>query len=99
MSARIPALAIALAAVVSTGADWPQWLGPNRNAVSSEIVAPWSTPPVVHWRLPVGEGNGGPNMTVQGAGVDCRRGRYDQAIRDLERVIRGQGFTVPPPPS
>ena len=45
-----------------------------------------------------GEGNGGPNMIVQGAGVDCRRGRYEQAIRDLERVLRGQGYTVPPPP-
>ena len=44
-----------------------------------------------------GEGNGGPNMIVQGAGVDCQRGRYEQGIRDLERVLRSQGFTVPPP--
>jgi hypothetical protein len=46
-----------------------------------------------------GEGGGGPNLTVQGAGVDCRRGRYEQGIRDLERVLRSQGYTIPPPPS
>jgi hypothetical protein len=46
-----------------------------------------------------GEGSGGPNMIVQGAGIDCRRGRYEQAIRDLERVLRSQGYTVPPPPA
>ena len=60
MTARIPVLAIVLAACMSLGADWPQWLGPNRNGVSTEIVAPWSSPPTVHWRLPVGDGNGGP---------------------------------------
>jgi hypothetical protein len=45
-----------------------------------------------------GEGSGGPNMIVEGAGVDCRRGRYDQGIRDLEKVLRAQGYTVPPAP-
>ncbi|HEV8060608.1 MAG TPA: PQQ-binding-like beta-propeller repeat protein [Gemmataceae bacterium] len=60
MFVRIPVLAIGLAACLSLGADWPQWLGPNRNNVSSEIVPPWSGAPTVHWRLPVGEGNGGP---------------------------------------
>lgn len=44
-----------------------------------------------------GEGSGGPNMIVQGAGIDCQRGRYEQGIRDLERVLRSQGYTVPPP--
>ena len=43
-----------------------------------------------------GEGSGGPNMIVQGAGIDCQRGRYDRGIADLERVLRSQGFTVPP---
>lgn len=44
------------------------------------------------------ESGGGPNLRVQGAGVDCRRGRYEQGIRNLERILRGQGFTIPPPP-
>ena len=36
--------------------DWPQWLGPNRNSVSSETVAVWKTPPRVAWRQVVGDG-------------------------------------------
>jgi hypothetical protein len=44
-----------------------------------------------------GEGGGGPNMIVQGAGLDCQKGRYDQGIRDLEKVLRSQGYTIPPP--
>jgi len=43
------------------------------------------------------EGGGGPNLTVQGAGVDCQKGRYESGIRDLEKVLRSQGYTVPPP--
>jgi hypothetical protein len=46
-----------------------------------------------------GEGSGGPNMIVQGAGIDCQKGRYEQGIRDLEKVLRSQGYTVPPPPA
>ena len=41
------------------GAEWPQWRGPNRDAVSPEVdlLRAWSpgSPPVV-WRVPVGEG-------------------------------------------
>lgn len=44
------------------------------------------------------EGSGGPNMIVMGAGLDCQKGRYEQGIRDLEKVLRAQGYTVPPPP-
>ncbi|CAN5332160.1 hypothetical protein BH10PSE6_BH10PSE6_48480 [soil metagenome] len=46
-----------------------------------------------------GEGSGGPNMIVMGAGLDCQKGRYEQGIRDLEKVLRAQGYTVPPPPT
>ncbi len=44
------------------------------------------------------EGGGGPNLTVQGASVDCQKGRYDQGIRTLEKELRNQGYTLPPPP-
>ena len=43
------------------------------------------------------EGGSGPSLTVQGAGVDCRQGRYEQGIRELEKTLRNQGYTVPPP--
>jgi outer membrane protein assembly factor BamB len=40
--------------------DWPQWLGPHRDAASPETVLPWKQPPEVLWRQPVGEGNSSP---------------------------------------
>jgi hypothetical protein len=45
-----------------------------------------------------GEGGGGPNMIVQSAGLDCQKGRYEQGIRELEKVLRNQGYTLPPAP-
>ncbi len=44
------------------------------------------------------EGGGGANMRVQGAGVDCRRGRYERGIATLEGILRDQRLTIPPPP-
>jgi hypothetical protein len=44
-----------------------------------------------------GEGGGGANMIVQGANIDCQKGRYEQGIRDLEKALRAQGYTVPRP--
>ena len=35
-------------------------------------------------------------MTVQGAYVDCQKGRYAQGIATLEKELRNQGYTVPP---
>jgi hypothetical protein len=43
-----------------------------------------------------GEGGGGPNMIVQGAYVDCQKGRYAQGISELSKVLRIQGYNVPP---
>jgi outer membrane protein assembly factor BamB len=50
--------------VNSPAADWPQWLGPNRDGVSTEtgLVKNWPAregPPVV-WQRDVGEGYSGP---------------------------------------
>lgn len=41
---------------VSRAADWPQWLGPTRNGVSAESVAPWKEAPAVAWRQKVANG-------------------------------------------
>ncbi len=48
------------AALPGWAADWPQWLGPNRDNSSSEKISPWTAPPKVLWRQPVGEGNSSP---------------------------------------
>lgn len=49
-----------LATSFAAAGDWPQWLGPNRDGISAEIVQPWTASPRVLWRQPVGEGNSSP---------------------------------------
>ncbi|NLD38913.1 MAG: PQQ-binding-like beta-propeller repeat protein [Desulfatiglans sp.] len=47
-------------------ADWPQYLGPNRNAVSGEkgLLRSWPKDgPKVLWTVPLGEGFGGPAIS------------------------------------
>jgi outer membrane protein assembly factor BamB len=41
-------------------AEWPQWLGPKRDASSPEKVAPWKGPLKVVWRQVVEEGHSSP---------------------------------------
>lgn len=45
-----------------------------------------------------GEGSGGPNMTLLGAGLDCQKGHYEAGIATLEKLLRDQRITIPPPP-
>ncbi len=40
--------------------DWPQWLGPKRNGVSSESVPVWNSELKPIWSIPIGEGNSSP---------------------------------------
>jgi outer membrane protein assembly factor BamB len=47
-------------AAAAPAGDWPQWLGPNRDGSSPEIVRPWTAPPKVAWRATVGEGHSSP---------------------------------------
>jgi len=49
-----------VALVFLAGADWPQWLGPNRDGSSSESLNPWTTSPRVVWKQRVGEGHSSP---------------------------------------
>ena len=51
---------LTLAAGVANAADWPQFLGPTRDGVSTETVAPWTAPPKVVWRQPLGEAHSSP---------------------------------------
>ncbi len=54
--------AILLFAATAQAADWPQWLGPERNGVSGEtgLMQSWpATGPVVQWRVPLGKGFSG----------------------------------------
>jgi outer membrane protein assembly factor BamB len=53
-------LLLSLLVASAPAADWPQWLGPHRDGVSSETVLPWKDPVKAVWRKPVGEGHASP---------------------------------------
>ena len=59
MMPRIRSLVPIVCFLAASGADWPQHLGPQRNAVSTEtgLVQTWDAkgPPVM-WQKNVGEG-------------------------------------------
>ena len=57
------ALLLALTAAALRADDWPQWLGPQRDAVWRETGLVESFPaggPAVRWRVPIGGGYSGP---------------------------------------
>lgn len=60
MRRAVFALTLALSPTLSPAADWPQFLGPTRDSVSTEKVAPWTEPPKVLWKQPVGEAHSSP---------------------------------------
>ena len=53
------ALTLALAAPL-TAADWPQFLGPNRDGSSPEPAPAWGTGPTRVWTQPVGDAHSSP---------------------------------------
>jgi outer membrane protein assembly factor BamB len=65
----VRAIAIILALLAAGpvfASDWPQYLGPDRNAVSSEkgLIRSWPADgPKVLWTVPLGEGFGGPAIS------------------------------------
>jgi outer membrane protein assembly factor BamB len=62
-------------------ADWPQWLGPNRDGSTAATVDPWKGDLKEAWRVPVGEGHSSP---VVAGGLVFLHSKV--ADRDAERV-------------
>lgn len=52
--------ALLVTASLAPAADWPQWLGPDRNGTSLDKVAAWKAAPKALWRQTVGEGHSAP---------------------------------------
>lgn len=82
----IAALTIFLlfAANFAYASDWPQYLGPNRNAVSGEkgLLRSWPAEgPKVLWTIPLGEGFGGPAISEGKVYV------YDR-VEDKTNILR-----------
>src|SRR5947207_767893 len=69
---------ILLAALTANAADWPQWLGPQRNGTTTEKVSSWKDVPKVLWRQPVGEGHSGPVVADGRVVLHARKNGQDQ---------------------
>ncbi len=69
---------------VAIAADWPQWLGPQRDGVTVEKVTPWSEPPPVVWHCEVGNGYSSPAVAD---GIVYVHAKTAEKKREAEDVL------------
>lgn len=76
--------------------DWPQYLGPSRNAISTEtgIKRSWTNdPPDVLWTFPLGEGFGGPAVSKGKVYVLDRIGSQKDVLRCIDLASGKEEWT------
>jgi outer membrane protein assembly factor BamB len=92
---RIGILLLSLSCIGSA-TDWPQYLGPARNAISTETGIKKSWPsggPEVLWTVPLGEGFGGASISKGKVYVLDREGKTGDILRVLELNTGKQEWT------
>jgi outer membrane protein assembly factor BamB len=72
--------------------DWPQWLGPHRDASTSEVVPIWKGMLKEVWRQPVGEGNSSP--VVAAGKVYAHMKIKDRNAEELVAFDAGSGKEI-----
>jgi outer membrane protein assembly factor BamB len=65
-------------ATVAGAADWPQWLGPKRDGVSTEAVEMWQGELKPAWSMPVGAGYAAPVVVAGRVFVHSRPAGQDR---------------------
>ena len=87
---------LVLTASCVMAADWPQYLGPDRNAVSTETGLKRSWPedgPSVLWTFPLGEGFGGAAVSDGKVYVLDRVGSEQDVLRCIDLATGKQEWT------
>jgi outer membrane protein assembly factor BamB len=87
---------VGIATCVCFATDWPQYLGPGRNAVSIEkgIKRTWaSDTPDVLWTFPLGQGFGGPAVSEGKVYVLDRIGNAQDILRCLDLATGKEDWT------
>lgn len=81
-SLSMACVAAHLGGEASHGADWPQFLGPNRDGVSSEkgLNWDWKSPPQVLWKIPLGSGYSSLAIVGNRIYTTAKRGNRDIAV-------------------
>ncbi len=84
------------ASLVCLAADWPQYLGPGRNAISTEkgIKRSWTKgSPDVLWTFPLSEGYAGPTVSDGKVYVLDRIGNEEDILRCLDLATGKEEWT------
>ena len=87
---------VLIASCVCLAIDWPQYLGPGRNAISTEtgIKRSWDNgAPDVLWTFPLGEGFGGPAVSDGKIYVLDRIGNEQDILRCLDLATGKEHWT------
>jgi outer membrane protein assembly factor BamB len=95
--------AIATAAIAQdsrpdTSHNWPQWLGPDRNGVTPEVVKPWKSGLKELWRAQVGEGHSSPVVSGNRVFLHSKVAGKDEEQLTIFDAITGKeiGTSVQP---
>ncbi|MEE8377462.1 MAG: PQQ-binding-like beta-propeller repeat protein [Candidatus Aminicenantaceae bacterium] len=92
----ITLLFVATLGSLSFGNDWPQYLGPTRNAISSEtgLLQSWPAEgPEVLWTVPLGDGFGGPAVSKGKVYVLDRITNKEDILRCLDLATGEEEWT------
>ncbi len=81
---------LALAAALAPAADWPQWLGPNRDGSSAEKVVPWKKDLKADWAVAVGEGHSSPVVAGGKVYLHTRVANEDREVVKAYDIKNGQ---------
>jgi outer membrane protein assembly factor BamB len=78
--------------------DWPQWLGPNGDGTTPEIVKPWAESPKVAWKMPVGEGHSSPVVAADKVFLHAKVAGKDEEKLTIFEAATGKevGSSVQP---
>lgn len=96
MNKKIFALMVILTPGLACAADWPQWLGPNRNGTSTESVKPWKGTVTPLWRGKVGAGHSSPVVAHGMVYVHEKpAGSNDEQLTIFDAVTGNRIATIP----
>lgn len=89
---------ITLALLSTLAADWPQWRGPNRDAVADTTVTQWPAKLTARWKLEIGEGHSSP-IFAAGRVYTFARQKDQEVVRALDpatgKVVWQQSYAAP----
>ena len=101
MSSIRSLLLLLVFAPTASAADWPQWLGPNRDGSTSEKVPAWQGDLKKVWTYKVGDGHSSPVVADGLVYVHYAASDKDAEVIDAVNVADGKvkwSFEYPRPP-